>query len=350
MKIEVIDYEPGWAKQFETLSRDLSEIVSSSAISIEHVGSTSVVGLAAKPIIDIDIIVERENVSDVVSALETHGYKHLGDLGIADREAFSNPESSVIDHHLYVCVEGVLALRNHLFLRDSLRNNTDRMNAYGSLKKELAAKYSNDMDSYVAGKTQFILDILEGLDLNECELESIRVVNRNANEQDGITTIIRRLNQGEGQFYKETRLASLKDSPEAFASSYADALSRSVESWSEQADSSAVGGDRATFIAIDDSPVGLAAIYRDENDPNVGELIQMWIAPEKRGGSTARDLLNALLSWAASSGFSRVKAEVVTTNLRALQFYEKCGFIESSDLVTHSTSSVMLTIPIDQAL
>ena len=76
---------------------------------------------------------------------------------------------------------------------------------------------------------------------------------------------IRRLNAGEGMLYREARLASLKESPEACSSNYAAAISRSEQSWHEQADSSATGTDRATFIAMGDTPVGLAALYRDEN-------------------------------------------------------------------------------------
>ncbi|MGJ8678599.1 MAG: GNAT family N-acetyltransferase [Akkermansiaceae bacterium] len=159
---------------------------------------------------------------------------------------------------------------------------------------------------------------------------------------------IRRLNLGEGMLYKEARLASLKESPEAFSSSYIDAINRSEKSWHEQADSSATGIDRATFIVIDDAPVGLAAIYRDQNESDVGELIQMWIAPEKRNGSSARNLLGSIFHWAASNRFSRIKAEVMSKNHRALKFYKKCGFIESSDSAIHSQLSVMLTKPVEQ--
>ncbi|MGJ8644489.1 MAG: GNAT family N-acetyltransferase [Luteolibacter sp.] len=158
---------------------------------------------------------------------------------------------------------------------------------------------------------------------------------------------IRRLNPGEGMLYKKARLASLKDSPEAFSSSYADAVERSDESWHMQADASAAGRDRATFIALDETPVGLAAIYRDESEPDVGELIQMWIAPEKRGSALANDLLDALFEWAASSGFSRVRAEVVSQNSRALRFYEKYGFVRSADPGNCSMPSVVLLMPVE---
>ena len=160
-------------------------------------------------------------------------------------------------------------------------------------------------------------------------------------------SIIRRLNPGEGQFYRAVRLEALRESPDAFSSRYEDAVARSGQSWTDQADSSAIGSDRATFVAFEDQPVGLAAIYRDENNLDVGELIQMWVAPVVRGASTATDLLHEVFRWAGSNGFSQVKAEVMRNNARALRFYEKFGFTVSPDETVHSISSVVLTKPVE---
>jgi RimJ/RimL family protein N-acetyltransferase len=160
-------------------------------------------------------------------------------------------------------------------------------------------------------------------------------------------SIIRRLNLGEGQFYRAVRLEALRESPDAFSSRYDDAVARSDQSWADQADSSAMGSDRATFVAIEDRPVGLAALYRDESDLNVGELMQMWVAPVVRGKSTATDLLLEIFRWAGSNRFSQVKAEVMRNNARALRFYERFGFTVSADESVHSASSVVLTKPVN---
>ena len=155
--------------------------------------------------------------------------------------------------------------------------------------------------------------------------------------------IIRRLRLGEGRLYRSVRLESLRDSPEAFGSKYEDALARSEESWDFQADSTASGSDRATFIFIDEQPCGLGAVYRDESEAGVGELIQMWVSAKYRGSSTAEDLLNEIFKWAASNGFSRIKAEVKSDNIRAIRFYERFGFLPSEDASSHSDVSVMFT-------
>ena len=137
---------------------------------------------------------------------------------------------------------------------------------------------------------------------------------------------IRRLNAGEHELYRAVRLESLRESPEAFSTTYESALQRDDDSWRVQADASASGSDRATFVVIDERPVGLGAIYRDQDRPQDGELIQVWISPECRGRQVAADLMNALFQWAASNGFETIRAEVTPGNLRALRFYEKCGF------------------------
>lgn len=137
---------------------------------------------------------------------------------------------------------------------------------------------------------------------------------------------IRRLNAGEAAIYRSLRLEALKDSPEAFATTYDSALHRDEDSWIEQADSSAQGEDRAVFLVLDDRPIGMAALYRDPENASSGELLQMWIASSYRGGSTAVDLLDHLFQWASEHGFSSIRAEVRPGNGRALRFYGKYGF------------------------
>ncbi|MBO7601103.1 MAG: GrpB family protein, partial [Lachnospiraceae bacterium] len=86
--VVVLPYDKKWKQNFVEIKNELAQALGELAISIEHVGSTSVEGLAAKPIIDIDVVVKKENINDVVSALNSIGYIHEGDLGIPGREAF----------------------------------------------------------------------------------------------------------------------------------------------------------------------------------------------------------------------------------------------------------------------
>jgi ribosomal protein S18 acetylase RimI-like enzyme len=139
---------------------------------------------------------------------------------------------------------------------------------------------------------------------------------------------IRRIVLREGELFRRIRLESLRESPYAFSSTYESALKRCSESWSEQADSTAQGSDRATFIAFaGDSPVGIAALYRNPGErPEVGELLQVWVSPEYRSKGVAEKILEAVFYWAAANDFQTVIANVAKGNERAVRFYRKYGF------------------------
>lgn len=176
-RILVVDYDPSWPATFEALRRDVWAAVSEVALSIEHVGTTSVPGLAAKPFIDMDVIVaERARVPQAIARLGALGYVHQGNLGIEDREAFASPPR-LPAHNLYVCIRGGVALANHLTLRDYLRRNPAAAAEYGRLKKQLAEEFRNDVDSYGAGKTNYILTMLRSASIPESWLQAIRDAN-----------------------------------------------------------------------------------------------------------------------------------------------------------------------------
>lgn len=142
------------------------------------------------------------------------------------------------------------------------------------------------------------------------------------------TYTIRRLGVGEGELYRSVRLEALRESPEAFASSYEAALGRNMESWVNQADTAAEGGDRAIFIVQDGGPVGLAGLYRDPENSEQGELIQMWIAQSHRRGGMGEALLSHIFDWAARHSYAAIKAQVTDGNQHALRFYLKFGFAQ----------------------
>jgi len=176
-RVLVADYDPSWPDMFEALRRPVWAAVRDVAVVVEHVGSTAVPGLAAKPIIDMDVVVaSSDNMSEAIARLATLGYVHRGNLGIEDREAFGSPRG-LPDHNLYVCPEGSTALANHLALRDFLRRDSVAVAEYGRIKKQLAASFPNDIDSYIAGKTDFILTVLRNAGLRESALQTIRDAN-----------------------------------------------------------------------------------------------------------------------------------------------------------------------------
>lgn len=168
--IIVESYNPLWKDQFLELYAVYNRHLGNLVEGIEHVGSTAVPGLAAKPILDIDLIIEEQDkLGTVIKILQQLGYQYRGELGIRDRHAFSQESASVPfagtkrawpKHNLYCCLKNSESLANHLLLRDALRNDVTLRRAYEALKIKLAEQVQGDIDAYVAGKSTFIANIL----------------------------------------------------------------------------------------------------------------------------------------------------------------------------------------------
>ena len=161
-------YDPQWVDSFRLLQLRLARWVMDIADSIEHVGSTSVPGLAAKPIIDLDVVAARdEMVPELIARLTGLGYRHEGDLGIVGREAFqaphTDPEQRLPEHHLYVVVAGTKPHLDHVLLRDYLRSHPDEVRRYAQAKWELARRLSGAAEarsSYWQAKSPLVEDLV----------------------------------------------------------------------------------------------------------------------------------------------------------------------------------------------
>jgi len=159
--VEVVAYDPAWSLRFEEVREHLFSILSGQDVRVEHVGSTSVPGLAAKPILDIDIVLQDgTNFEEVKALLEANGYRHAGDLGIAGREAFKyNNKPQFMRHNLYVLSEGADELKRHLSFRDWLRSHPEDREAYAQVKISAAQRFPNDIDAYIDAKSDIIFEI-----------------------------------------------------------------------------------------------------------------------------------------------------------------------------------------------
>ncbi|KAL1792448.1 hypothetical protein ACET3X_008955 [Alternaria dauci] len=161
MSVVVEQYNKEWPQQFECIKSELEHYLEDvDYLAIEHVGSTSVPGLVAKPIIDVDVIVTRDNVQSAIDTLIAKAkFDYLGELGIVDRHVFKDPNQS-LPHNIYVCVDGAAQTRNHLSLRDTLRSNAELRDEYARVKLELAANATNIVD-YMIAKGNVIQKILK---------------------------------------------------------------------------------------------------------------------------------------------------------------------------------------------
>ena len=166
-RIIVVPYQEDWERNFSAIAAELQDAVGDLTLRIEHVGSTAVPGLSAKPIIDIDLVIPDDSVFEtVVSRLEAIGYRHEGDLGIPGREAFDySGKEHLQKHHLYVCTEDSAELRRHIAFRDYLRSHPEAAEEYSRIKEEGASLYPQDIDRYIAYKAPFIERFLRELSL-----------------------------------------------------------------------------------------------------------------------------------------------------------------------------------------
>ena len=160
-RVTVLPYDSRWAVEFLQIKSELEAALVELAIGIEHVGSTSVVGMSAKPCIDIDVVIADYSVFDeAVRRLAEIGYVHEGDLGVAGREAFDySGKEHLRKHHLYVCPKDSEELRRHLTFRDYLRSHPEAAERYSRVKEEAAELFPYDIEKYIEYKSPCIEEI-----------------------------------------------------------------------------------------------------------------------------------------------------------------------------------------------
>lgn len=156
-RVVVEKWNPQWKYEYEKIVASLGKDIIYNSIKIEHVGSTSVEGLSAKPVIDLDIVIEKDKFAIIKELLNKKGYEHEGDLGIEGREAFSySGKEELMTHHLYVCPKDSKELFKHITFRDFLKNNSALASEYSKVKEQAAVLYPDDIDKYMEFKSEII--------------------------------------------------------------------------------------------------------------------------------------------------------------------------------------------------
>lgn len=158
-KVEVIPYDEAWVSMFEEEAHHLHEIFGSEILHIYHIGSTSVKGLKAKPIIDMmPVVKDIHRVNAFNSEMVTVGYEPKGNNGISGRRYFQKGGDHRT-HHVHIYESGNPEIERHLAFRDYLRSHPEAVQQYGHLKEELAQRFPYDIESYIKGKEQLVLEI-----------------------------------------------------------------------------------------------------------------------------------------------------------------------------------------------
>ncbi|MBO0861360.1 MAG: GrpB family protein [Chloracidobacterium sp.] len=167
-EIRIVDYDTDWPKKFETHAKIIADALGGSALLIEHIGSTSVHGLAAKPIIDILVVVsDSADESAYLPQLEAVGYVlRVREPDWHEHRMFRTPEEDV---HIHIYSVGCVEIQRVLSFRDRLRGNGDDRSRYEQIKRELAVKEWSDMNAYADAKTEVIKSIIAASQA-ECEM------------------------------------------------------------------------------------------------------------------------------------------------------------------------------------
>lgn len=160
--VELREYRPEWKRRYEAEVEQLEAVAGDRLLDFEHVGSTAVEGLAAKPILDLVAVVDDlDDADDLIPVLEAEGYEHRPNDGVPDRLFFAKGPRTNRTHYLSVCERESECYREQVAFRDYLRDHPEVAAEYESLKRDLAAAHADDRDAYTAGKEAFVERVLE---------------------------------------------------------------------------------------------------------------------------------------------------------------------------------------------
>jgi GrpB-like predicted nucleotidyltransferase (UPF0157 family) len=155
--VVIVAYDPAWPARYEAERARLLAAAGARLLAIEHVGSTAVPGLAAKPIVDIlGGCASLDDAERAVPDLTRDGWDYRGDGTIPDRRYLVKYVAGVRTFHLHLCARGGDFWRRHIAFRDALRAHPDLASAYATLKRELAARHRDDRVAYTDAKTEFV--------------------------------------------------------------------------------------------------------------------------------------------------------------------------------------------------
>jgi GrpB-like predicted nucleotidyltransferase (UPF0157 family)/predicted GNAT superfamily acetyltransferase len=305
--ITVAEYDPAWPERFAQLRDEYARALAAAevpVVAIEHVGSTSVPGLAAKPVIDCDIVVEAEHVVAAADVLTGLGFTAEGDLGIPQRWAFSEPER-LARTNTYVIVAGSLALRNHLAVRDALRADPDLRDRYAEVKRQAGAVAEHLYD-YGRRKNAVVQEILAAGGLTEDERAAVNT-----------PVLIRKLLPADfpvvlsviDDWWGGRHMADML--PRLFFEHFT----------------------RTSFAAERDGKLsGFLAGFRSQSRPAEAYIHFVGVAPDERGSGLGRRLYERFFSTVQAHGCTLVHAVTAPVNEGSIRFHQRMGFsIEPGD-------------------
>ena len=161
-EVELVPHNPEWSQLADEEAKRILERLSIPVIGVYHIGSTSIPGIKAKPI--LDFVIEVENLDDIIRSTEMLGelgYISRGEYGIPGRQFFTKDTDGERSHHLHIFQQGHPDIERHLVFRDFLRANPEAAHKYEIIKEKLAKRFPKESGSYTEAKSDFILSMDE---------------------------------------------------------------------------------------------------------------------------------------------------------------------------------------------
>jgi GrpB-like predicted nucleotidyltransferase (UPF0157 family)/ribosomal protein S18 acetylase RimI-like enzyme len=330
-RVELVAYDPAWPALYETERQRLEPLLPG-ALEIHHIGSTAVPGLLAKPIIDIVALVD--DLDAPIAALIDNGYQYARAFNatLSHRRFLCYPTASHRTHHLHL-VDDCLELERRLCFRDRLRADPALAEEYVALKRALAARYPEDRESYTEAKAPFIkrVERQAGLDVSVAGSAS-EFAFCAAGPQDA-EQLGRAVAEG---FQSYLPFAPAGWTPRS-AEDETELLHALLErddfwcllAWAERAPAQWADVERAPAERVLAGHVAFlpaSRAWRDVEDPDLGHLRQLFLAPDFWGAGLAHTLHTRALRAARECGFTAMRLFTPTGQARARRFYEREGW------------------------
>ena len=311
-RVIVLPYDEAWASDFEKIREEIKAALGDLALRIEHVGSTSVRGLSAKPIIDLDVVIRDASVLDeVVRCLAGIGYHHEGDLGIPGREAFKyEGKEHLRKHHLYVCATDSAELKRHIAFRDYLRSHPEAVQEYSRIKEEGAALYPEDMDRYIEHKAPLIQRIYEKMNT------SYRIRKADGNDIEALRELYRLLEE-DGVRYQPEHFV-IGERTEDFFLGIFDSDTQDI--LVADIDGLAIGFVHCMII-----PQKKVSCLKPQT---VVYLQDLCVREDLRDQGIGTALIRAAKAYGKEMGADFIRTQVFPGNTAGMRFYERNGFCE----------------------
>lgn len=160
--VELEEYNNNWKKEYKEEEKILKEVLGDRIIEIHHIGSTSIEGLKAKPIIDILVVIENlKKIGEIENLLKDYDYTNRGPQGVEDRMFFAKGPEDARTHYIHFTEPNSNTYYNQVYFKRYLNDHKEYIKKYCNLKCRLAKLYANDRASYTKGKNDFIKEVVK---------------------------------------------------------------------------------------------------------------------------------------------------------------------------------------------